>query len=247
MQDQTTTTTTTIADAIAAAGIRLHPATQKAATALDSMLRAEYPALRLGFDATDGKIETWTVTHVASDTEVHESTKVPRLADVLERCEEEGLDPTEVDEDEDEDEPQPSGSVVPEHYRQQYRAASSNGQTCGDWLAEWLVAQTHSATGFMVDDFTAILVNNGVDLNTKWGQLPASGQKGWIGRYRMNGRQVLEKIVAKNGKLTSLLGQADTVPEEALAILRGKHAKWLAKEAKREAAMEAAIKASVEG
>jgi len=244
-----TTTTTPIADRLASAGIRIHHATLKSATALDSILSAEYPALVLDWRAhqdNETQLVGWVVTHTPSDTEVIGSTKVPVLADVLERCEDEGLDPEELNEDDD-DEPTPSGSVVPEHYRRQYREASSNGQTCGDWLAEWLVAQTHNIQGFMVEDFTAIITNNGVDMTAKWAKLPESGQKGWVGRYRMNGRQALEKVAAKAGGLFDLQGAWEAVPEEALAILRGKHEKWLAKEARRDAAAAEALKTSVEG
>ena len=224
-----------------------HHATVKKATALDAMLRAEYPALLLGtrMNEDQSKVVGWIVSHEPSATIISDTAKVPELADLLDLCEEADLDPTE--EEEAEEEPKLSGSVVPERYRQEYREKSSNGQSCGDWLAEWLVAQTHGTTGFMVADFEAILDQNGIDRSRGWGLLPTSGQKGWVGRYRMNGRQVLEKVAAKQGHVTSLVGTVDHLPEGDLAILRAKHATWLAKEAKREAAAAASIKEAVEG
>ena len=226
----------------------LHHATATKARALITMLAAEYPAISIGprLNEDSSKVLGWVVVHEATKAIVMDTAKVPDLADILDACEADGIDPTEVEEAED-DEPKVSGSVVPETYRQTYRENSSNGQTCGDWLAEWLVTQTHSLTGFMVEDFTAILRKNGVDLNSKWGRLPESGQKGWIGRYRMNGRQVLEKIVAKSGEVIDMTGNTEQVPAEFLATLRAKHSKWLAKEAKVEAAAEAMLREAVEG
>jgi hypothetical protein len=55
----------------------------------------------------------------------------------------------------------------------------------------------------------------------------------------MNGRQVLEKTVAKTGIVKDAQGTAVTPPEDFLATMRSKHAKWLAKEAKVQAALEA--------
>lgn len=226
------------------ASVRIHHATLKSAEKLAQMLKAEYPALHLGctFDDVDAptKIVAWIVNADQEGEEeqalVYEGDKVPALADLLAECEENEIDPEYVAEPEEE-EPEVSGSVVPGHYRQQYRAVSSNGQTCGDWLAEWLVDQTHSATGFMVADFTAILEANDMDLTSKWGQLPGSGQPGWIGRYRMNGRQCLEKMVALRGWVKDAQGYQTTLPTADLAILTSKHTKWLAKQAKLAMAM----------
>lgn len=247
-ENQTTETQTT---AIAVPeGMRIHHATMKAAEKLVAMLAAEYPALTLTVsESADTGKAIWTVHAYQDGDEEMTFTydKVPALADLLEECEENGIDPEASPDAEEDEEPKASGSVVPDHYRETYRMVSSNGQNCGDWLAEWLTTQTHGQTGFMVDDFTQLLSLNGVDLNTKWGQLPTSGQKGWVGRYRMNGRQVMEKAVAKSGVAIDLLGHPNAAPEDFLIALRTKHGKWLAKEAKREAAADAAVKEAVEG
>ncbi len=219
-------------------GVRLHHATLAKATKLAEMLAAEYPALALTADTNDVAVTAWNVHHFQQEEAVYTGPKLPDLADLLDTCDDLGLDPEEKPEGEEDDEPKASGSVVPESYRQQYKQASTNGQTCGDWLAEWLVAETHSLHGLVVDDLTAIFVANGLDLSKGWGLLPTSGQKGWVGRYRMNGRQVLEKVVAKVGHVYDASGHAVSVPQDFLATLRAKHAKWLAKEAKR---LEAAL------
>lgn len=224
-------TTLTILDTV-----KIHHATRAKAEKLSAILAAEYPVLSLhpAYNEDETAVTTWVVIATMPDedetTTIYEGAKVPDLADVLEACDDAGIDPeTEVADDE---EPKTSGSVVPENYRVQYRAASSNGQTCGDWLAERLVADTHGIEGFRVDDFTAILNANGVDMSAKWAQLPMSGQKGWIGRYRMNGRQVLEKIVALVGFYIDHTGAKCLPHAEWLTSMRSKHSKWIAKQEK---------------
>jgi hypothetical protein len=215
---------------------KIHHATRAKAEKLSAILAAEYPILSLHatYNEDESGVMGWMVVATIPDEEeattIYEGTKVPDLADVLDACDDAGIDPeTEID---GEEEPKASGSVVPETYRAQYRAASSNGQTCGDWLAERLVADTHSIDGFNVDEFTAILSANGVDMTTKWAQLPMSGQKGWIGRYRMNGRQVMEKIIALRGTYIDAMGNTITPHADWLETMRGKHAKWIAKQEK---------------
>ena len=212
--------------------IKIHHATRAKAERLTDMLQAEYPALSLRHELNEdaSRVTGWMVVATADDTEttIYEGDKLPDIADLLDACDEHGIDP----EAGAEEERKPSGTVVAEHYRTQYREASSNKQTCGDWLAERLVADTHGPEGFMVDDFTNILNANGVDMSAKWAQLPYSGQKGWIGRYRMNGRQVLEKTVALTGVYRDHQGN-EVEPEAGfLAAMRTKHAKWIAKQEK---------------
>jgi hypothetical protein len=125
------------------------------------------------------------------------------------------------------------GSVVPMHYRAIY-AERGNANHCGDWLAETLNGIFETDGRFDANLFRIFLVANGVPMTGKWASLPESGQKGWEGRYRMNGRQILEKYAAKAGKLVFQTGELE-VPAEALAALRAKHAKWLAKAEKAEA------------
>lgn len=246
-------TTTTNAPEFAAT-IQMHHATRAKATKLDETFQSEYPALRL--EAVTGEpIDHETYTHSCAgfrvvatvdgeDTEVLETEKVPSLALVLDTCIEEDIDPA-GDEEEDTG---PSGSIVPEAYRQRYKETSSTGRSNGDWLAERLTMDTLNGDGvLMVDDFVHILEQNGVDLNGKWATARFSQTRGWQGRFRMNGRQILEKMVAKSG---TYFGHGDTehTPDaEWLADVRTKHAKWIAKEEKREAAAAEAIKSSVEG
>ena len=229
--------------------IRLHHATRAKAIKLDAMLKAEYPGLALTYDAgpDELRVESWIVVG-GDDENIYEGPKVPELADLLETCADMGIDPEQGPEGEEEDEkPEPSGSVVPENYRATYREVSSNGQTCGDWLAETLVNETHGVQGFHVEDFDAILTANAVDFTGAWARLPTSGQKGWVGRYRMNGRQVLEKAVALSGVYRSITGSTVLPPEAFMDTLRAKHAKWLAKEEKRAAKERAeALKGAVE-
>ena len=218
-------------------GAKVHHATATKAFRLASVFAAEYPALTLEaeVDEAASRVTSWTVCcAVYSDdepdaTEILTSDKVPDLADVLEACEEAGVDPEAGVEEEEE--PVVSGSVVPEVYRARYRAASSNGQTCGDWLAEWLVDQTtNPETGNLsVPDLTAIFEANDLDMTATWAKLPTSGQKGWVGRYRMNGRQSLERQVAVSQKLYDGRATEVEVPEGEMALLRAKHAKLIAK------------------
>jgi hypothetical protein len=234
------TTPTTPTTASRFAEVKMHHATRAKADRLDAMLQAEYPALELvaetdSNDEGDEVLTGWSVNHLPSDRFILESDKLPDLADILDACADEEIDPTEADEA-DEDEDATGGNVVKEHYRQAYREKSTTGTTCGDWLAEWLVTQTHDVDGlFQVAYFQTVLVLNDVPMTGAWAALPESGQKGWVGRYRMNGRQVLEKIVAVRGTVLFAgpngLTQMD-VPESALSDLRAKHAAYIAKLAK---------------
>lgn len=208
--------------------IKIHHATRAKAEKLAAMLAAEYPVLSLDYDTNEdeSQIRQWLVVH--GDDVISETPKVPELAAILAICEDQGIDPEEGFEDE----PESSGSVVPESYRARYKESSTNGQTCGDWLAEFLTSECHSPDGFVVDEFAQILVTNEVDQSGAWARLPESGQKGWIGRWRMNGRQILEKQVALVGFVRDGRGNRHDLPETELAFLQAKHAKWLDKQAK---------------
>ena len=152
------------------------------------------------------------------------------LADILEAAEAEGID-AEAGLEEAEEEEAAARVVVAERYKQAY-AERGNRNHCGDWLAKTLDGQFDMSVDgvlrFDTDAFTTCLIENGVELVGKWAALPSSGQKGWVGRYRMNGRQRLEFQVAKNGVLT-LRGDAIEVPAEDLEELRRKHPKAVAK------------------
>lgn len=217
---------------------QMHHARIKKATKLSSMLEAEYPAISLTalLDMDANRVVGFTAVATGEDGPVtlHEGEEIPTLADLMDACEEHGIDPEEGAEEER----RAGGSVVAETYRTKYAEASSNGQTCGDWLAETLTTWCHSPDGFSIADFRAVIDANGVDQTGKWAKLPESGQKGWVGRYRMNGRQALEKTVAWYGFVRDAQGNAHEVPAMALDALRSKHAKWIEKQEKLEAAMK---------
>lgn len=232
-----------------APGITMHGNTRKAAIKLATTFALEYPRLVLTATADANDTATGFVVTFAPDTEeeaeVYAGPKVPSLALVLDACAEEDLDPSAPEEEE---EPQVSGSVVPEKYRADYRLNSTTGRCNGDWLAEQLANDTLDAKGNLVmDDFVAVLERNAVPLTGKWAALRFGGGRGWQGRFRMNGRQVLEKLVCKAGAYVDATGQTLTPSTEWMADMAVKHAKWLAKEAKREAAATEAVKSAIEG
>lgn len=103
-------------------------------------------------------------------------------------------------------------SVVDDRYREKYKKVSKGGVHCGDWLAMELEGvfvtrvEGSKRDSFDADGFTELLEFNGVDMTGPWAKLPTSGQKGWVGRYRMNGRQKLEQVVLRTGKLLIKVG-----------------------------------------
>lgn len=236
--------------------VTMHHATRAKYDKLAALLAAEYPALTITPHADDiGKLhhfETWhDIPHPDDDGEtrlaslVLNTKKVPELADIFGACEDADLDPEAIEVDEDKG---PTSSIVPENYRLAYREQSSTGRCNGDWLAEQLAMDCLNAEGkLVVEDFTAILEKNGVDMSGKWAQARFNLAGGGAGRYRMNGRQVLEKTLAKAGVYIDHNGTEHTPSPDFMADIRSKHAKWLAKEAKREQAAESAIKEAVEG
>lgn len=235
--------------------IAMHHATRAKAEKLQAMLAAEYPRLSLSpvpaeeSDRDDGKedLASWDVIVDSDDDNTILATEdkhVPEIADILDACAEQEIDPTASDED-DEDQRQ-SGSVVAETYRQAYRVQSSTGTTCGDWLAERLTADTTGADGKVnIADLTHIFETNGLDLRAKWAN-PAKSN-GWQGRYRMSGRLALEKRIALARVYRDHQGAVIHPHAEWLDANDKKHAKFLEKEAKRAAAAEAAIRAAVGG
>lgn len=95
------------------------------------------------------------------------------------------------------EEDEKSGSVVPDKYKEQYKEAG-HPNTCGDWLANELKDRTTGSNGKLdVDAVDEIARLNGISLaklNTT--------SNGWQGRYRMTARNMLVKVVAKQGFLT---------------------------------------------
>ncbi len=212
---------------------RIHHATKAKAEKLASLFEGEYPALVLV--AVEGENETLshfatyhreTLAQEQDDwTLVLETAKVPELADVVEACEEAELDAEQI-------EAKQQGMHVPEKYRLLYAEVSSTGRSNGDWLAEWLADET------IVDDKTdyeklrTIFEANDLDLSRPWAK---SSGRGAEGRFRMNGRQVLQKQVALVGFVKDATGKK--VPQdrdfgEWLAHVQEKHASWIAKQNK---------------
>tara|TARA_B100001179_G_scaffold223739_1_gene201644 strand:+ start:10176 stop:10919 length:744 start_codon:yes stop_codon:yes gene_type:complete len=234
--------------------VTMHHATRAKMDKLVALLAAEYPALHITPAADEiGKLTHFETTHTTpeSDEETEHTVvvlttkKVPELADIFAACEDANLDP-EAGADEPDD--KPTSSIVPETYRRMYRENSSTGRSNGDWLAERLAVDCLNADGkLVIEDFTTILEKNGVDMSGKWAQARHNPENGGSGRYRMNGRQVLEKVLAKSGIYIGHDGSEHQPDAEFLADIRTKHAKWLAKEAKRDEATAASIKEAVEG
>ena len=183
--------------------VTMHHATRTKAAKLAQTLVAEYGRLALLPIVDNGAAVGFRVVFDQggdAEQEIYSGDKVPGLALVLDTCAEEGIDPTPIEEEE---EPRVSGSVVPAKYRDEYRSASTTGRSNGDWLAEQLAIDTLDAKGNLnMDDFVAVLERNAVPLVGKWAQLRFGGGRGWQGRFRMNGRQVLEKLVTKSASYT---------------------------------------------
>lgn len=189
------------------------------AASLCKMLRTEYPRL----DLKQNVNRRFSVITSNGRTVIPHTITLPDLTTILERCQQ-----MQIDLEEDED---GATEVVASHYKEQYKERG-NPNHCGDWIALQLdgrfVVQTDEGERFDVDKFTETLVLNGVDMTGKWAGLPESGQKGWIGRYRMNGRQKLEVRVAITGTLR-IGNDIYDVPDEVLEQLHEKHAKAVAR------------------
>lgn len=220
--------------------IRMHHATRAKAERLVAMLAAEYPRLTLAVAESDEPIdhevyETEAVgfeVYIDEEEVVWEGPKVPELADILDACAEQEIDPTETDEDEEE-EPELTGSIVPNKYRAAYREVSSTGQCNGDWLAEQLAADTLDAEGKLdLNGLIAVYEANELDLNAKWAVARFAQTRGWQGRFRMSGRVVLEKAVALRGTYITVSGAPVVPSAEWLEQMEAKHGKWLAKQRK---------------
>lgn len=201
------------------------------AALLARTLRREYPAIAFA-NALDGDTGADAgfvlfASHDGDELARFEDGVIPALADLLDTAIEHDIDPEEGAEDEG----APVVVVAP-LYKQRY-AEGGHPEHCGDWLAyqlEGAFATTatndkgKAVASFDTDAFSACLTDNGIELVGKWAALPTSGQPGWQGRYRMNGRQKLERQVASCGELV-LHGATIAVPEDALEVLRTKHPK----------------------
>jgi hypothetical protein len=65
--------------------------------------------------------------------------------------------------------------------------------SCGDWLAVALREHCHTGDGFDIGKFERVLKENGIQWNIN------RDTNGWIGRFRMNGRQKLAAVAKKTG------------------------------------------------
>lgn len=138
------------------------------------------------------------------------------FSDALEAIEELGLL------EEAEGGPEPEWDVVPAHYKKMY-AERGNRDHCGDWLAKFLEGKFRDTDGkFDPESYETFLADNGVDLDGKWVGLKTSDTRGSIGRYRMNGRQRLEKVISVTETL-KYHGEPVEIPADALAYIKAKH------------------------
>lgn len=106
--------------------------------------------------------------------------------------------------DEAEGEKSDGGSVVSSTYRARY-AEMGHPTHCGDWLAETLNTLCQHSKGTDLDRFEAICAANDVDL-TKYNR----ETRGWEGRLRMTGRNLLaKKVYLAGGVLKTPVEGAD--------------------------------------
>lgn len=115
-----------------------------------------------------------------------------------------------------------SGSVVNSKFRARY-AEAGHPTHCGDWLAEKINGIVQNKEGTNLELFEEICGMNGVDLS-KYNR----ETKGWRGRLRMTGRNLLAKVVFKNDgilKLPETLGGEVKAPQEWMTQQRFKSVK----------------------
>lgn len=198
---------------------------------------AEYPVVEIAFGSTYVTQGDEQITLFEFDEADFDVDDV--FVGTLEAAQDEGINLEGTNEPEEES---AGGNVVSAHYQQLYKERG-NAAHCGDWLAKQLEQQfdkvVDSKLSFDWEAFEAMMVANECPMVGKWTKLPESGQKGWVGRYRMNGRLVLEKVVALRGTLI-LKGATIEVPEEELAVLKAKHPTKEEIKARKQAAKELA-------
>lgn len=107
----------------------------------------------------------------------------------------------------EDDENKEGGSVVKQKFRLRY-AELGHPTHCGDWLAELLNNMVLTKKGTDIARFEAICDLNGVSL----AKYKHEG-KGWEGRLRMTGRNLLAKVVFANGGVVKIPG-VDGQPDE---------------------------------
>lgn len=207
---------------------------------LNQTLYLEYPGLSVEWDEENLNFIILFEQTEGETEEIGRHTGMPDLDDVLQIAEEADIDTANLL-----DETEEPGSVVKEKYKLEY-AARGNPANCGDWLARALTdafVSHHPQTKvgkdgkertvkgpkvFDIVSFVDCLELNEVDLSGKWAKSYYSDNpsKGWQGRFRMSGRQMLEKKVLEHGALYLRVdGKVQKVlpPEEWLDEMDEKH------------------------
>jgi hypothetical protein len=77
--------------------------------------------------------------------------------------------------------------------RDRFTPKRGDVNSCGDWLALALKEHCHNEDGFDIGKFERVLNENNIDWNIN------RKTHGWIGRFRMNGRQKLAAVARKTG------------------------------------------------
>lgn len=204
---------------------------EKAPVALDAaillrMLNDEYPGLLMaqndeGEFLVSGDAETDIDDHDNTNVAtivLYEGADLPNLAQLLEIAAEMGVDPEEGYE-----EPK-ARQIVSPAFKAEY-AARGNPRGCGDWLHEFL-DRCLDMDGKLVEPiFTELLIRNNVPMTGRWASIPQRPSNGWQGRYRMSGRQQLEKIVVAVGFVLTEAGEKVEAPRDWLEDKLAKHPK----------------------
>lgn len=183
--------------------------------------------------------KNWEVRH--NNELIMVLSKEPELADITDIIADEGL----TFEDDVH-----TGTVVKPKYKEEYKArgkeTGGKGTDCADWLAQFLrdkfeISKPRAKTAedgsiikelkplkvFDFDAFADFLVLNSVPLEGKWAdQYHKKASAGWQGRFRMNGRQKLEKRIAEEGHVLWVMNgkPRKIVPDpQWLAVMIEKH------------------------
>lgn len=180
--------------------------------AVAAKLKVEYPAIVINDEgeASTDEVDTFYTIDPEDSIENNVAALLEAAADI---------DTGEPEEDE-------SPIVVAERYKAEYKARG-DASGCGDWLHVTLKRFSTEAidagkktTVFDEAGFTQMLVNNGIEIKGKFAALPDSGKKGWEGRYRMNGRQMLEgPLLRAKGVLVLETGKSVVMDDEAYETL----------------------------
>lgn len=170
----------------------------------DAMIECRTASLEYGLrfeqDLTDGSVEIQfgIKTQRTIGKVEHIEDLASTIPDVLEDLTSDEADQIEeADATAQEEETERGGSVVPDTYKRRY-AEAGHPSTCGDWLSDVLNPLVTNNQGKLDADAMAEVARlNGVSTD-KLNRTTA----GWQGRFRMTARNLLVKVVAKNGFLS---------------------------------------------